>query len=329
MQQKIQIFAIFFFLFTISATAQIIDSLYCPNVCPDTYCVDGTEGAIPDYPSVDTIWYNPYDSAICNMDEMLIDGFIEPNDDFPNYAYVVTGPMDPENDNKRPVVGVTEDGTWNFGLDNTERRPYGNYCFTGFGYYQEDMDFLTNNEIVVSVLCQCFPDEDKPCLKGGESLEEIMDVIVNNEKSVCEDSGAFYDLDTILCILRETLGIYKICAKNSCTSYCVEYAEGSNETLGPLGCYTAISEFDLLGFEGIYPNPVINEATVVFNAGEHDFVNVEIYNLTGQRIYSDGYLAEPGKNEYRIDVGSWNQGYYFIKLDDGKEVITKRMIVNP
>lgn len=311
MQQKIQVFTIFFLIFSFSLFGQ--DD-------PFESCDEGTTAGMPGYSGIESIFYDPVtDEFNPDISELAIDTSAIGQSGFTDYAFVITGPPTGDQD-KRPIVGVTYDGVWNFGRTDLEPRPPGEYCFTGFGYNQADMDEVTGNFIARQLLNQCSPP-DSPCVLGGEKLDEILDCLVNLEESICDpNSPTVYDIDTVLFILRDQVSIllgYTPCVMTAESSYCVVYDIES-----------AISEFNFLGFEGIYPNPVINEATVVFNAGEHDFVNVEIYNLTGQRIYGDGYLAEPGKNEYRIDVSNWNQGYYFIKLDDGKEVITKRMIVN-
>lgn len=327
MQQKIQIFIIFFLIFSFSAFGQND---------PFEECDAGATAGVPQFSGIETISYDSEtDMFSPDISELAVDLSSIGQSGFANYAFVVTGP--PEFQGKRPIVGVTYDGVWNFGRTDNEPRPFGEYCFTGFGYDQADMDAITGNFIARGVLNQCSPPGSE-CVQGGEELDEILDCLVNLEESTCvddPDSPTVYDIDTVLFILRDQISIllnYTPCVMVSENTYCVEYIDAANDTTvvepGDTTVTIAISEFGFLGFEGIYPNPVVNEATVVFNAGEHDFVNVEIYNLTGQRIYGDGYLAEPGKNEYRIDVSNWNQGYYFIKLDDGKEVITKRMIVN-
>ncbi len=316
MKQILQILTIFFIFFTISLTVTAQD--------PFENCKDGATAGMPQFSGIDTVFFDSTTSSFTpEISQMAIDLNATGDSGFDNYAFVITGP--PAWNGKNPIVDVTYDGTWDFGQSNLEPEPYGEYCFTGFGYNQADLDAATNNIIVRSILNQCCPST-ADCIGGGEELDDILNVLINLEESTCEggDSSTVYDIDTVVSILREDVSVaigFTPCVKLSPNSYCVQYADIADRG-------TAISEFSFLGFEGIYPNPVVNEATVVFNAGEHDFVNVEIYNLTGQRIYGDGYLAEPGKNEYRIDVSNWNQGYYFIKLDDGKEVITKRMIVN-
>jgi len=319
MQQKIQIITLFFFIFSFSAFGQND---------PFEECDEGATAGMPQYSNIETISFDPDTEEFTpDISELAIDLSTIGQSGFTDYAFVITGP--PAFQDKRPIVGVTYDGVWNFGQTDLEPRPFGEYCFTGFGYNQADMDAITDNFIARGVLNQCSPPGSE-CVQGGEKLDEILDCLVNLEESICEDdpdNPTVYEIDTVLVILRDQISIllqYTPCVMVSSNTYCVEYAGKE----GSVGVIDAISDYSFLGFEGIYPNPVINEATVVFNAGEHDFVNVEIYNLTGQRIYGDGYLAEPGTNEYRIDVSDWNQGYYFIKLDDGKEVITKRMIVN-
>lgn len=82
------------------------------------------------------------------------------------------------------------------------------------------------------------------------------------------------------------------------------------------------------GLQGIYPNPVKDIANIVYNSDIDKEVVLEVYDLAGRQLYSEVVLTEQGKNEYNIEVMEWGSGVYFVRMDDGNELATKRMIVD-
>jgi len=303
-----------------------VNAQYWDTKCPDENC-DGESAGIPNYPDVDTIWYNPCTESICNMDDMIIDGFApsSPFVGFDNYAYVVTGPIDPIQD-KRPIVGVTYDGTWDFGLDGIEGRPYGSYCFTGFGYYQGDIDALADNFIFVGVVCQCYAEEEQPCVKGDEDLEEIMDIIVNNDNSICPESDVIYDIDTVLCILRKVVEplVPDICVAVAPQTYCVEYAELPEESCN---CSVGISSIkDNFGTVNIYPNPISSAAKLEFASDINAMLTIDVYDITGKLVQSSKEQAYVGLNQFDVNANSWNSGFYYAKISSEKDVVAVKFL---
>jgi hypothetical protein len=80
----------------------------------------------------------------------------------------------------------------------------------------------------------------------------------------------------------------------------------------------------------IYPNPVSDISTIQFNLKESSDVLIEVYNIQGQRVnqLANGNLAQ-GTHEIVWSVDSNVQnGIYFIKLQSGNDVITKKIFVS-
>jgi Secretion system C-terminal sorting domain len=74
----------------------------------------------------------------------------------------------------------------------------------------------------------------------------------------------------------------------------------------------------------ISPNPTHDKITV--NSHETDINAIEIYNVLGERIYSNSNLNGGGLNE--IIVSNLGQGIYIVKIYDGTKVYCKKIIVN-
>ena len=66
----------------------------------------------------------------------------------------------------------------------------------------------------------------------------------------------------------------------------------------------------------IYPNPVNHILNI---SGRSEKYNVEIYSLTGQKLYQDFNVS-------KIDMSIYSEGVYIIKVSDQNSTSTKRVI---
>ena len=66
----------------------------------------------------------------------------------------------------------------------------------------------------------------------------------------------------------------------------------------------------------LYPNPVND---ILHISGQSEKYNIEIYTLTGQKLYQ--YL-----NVSKIDMSLYANGVYLIKISDQNSITTKRVI---
>jgi len=78
-----------------------------------------------------------------------------------------------------------------------------------------------------------------------------------------------------------------------------------------------------------YPNPFNPSTTISFNLSEDGLVNLKIYNLQGQEVYTvvDNLYKIRGAYEYKVDLNSLASGVYFYKLQQADNVQTKKMIL--
>ena len=85
-----------------------------------------------------------------------------------------------------------------------------------------------------------------------------------------------------------------------------------------------------LTFKGIgwqiAPNPVSNEVTLSYNFKESNTVNVAIFNEIGQLV-TNYQLPDTQTGKLEINVTTWQNGEYNVRLTHGKYVEVKRMIV--
>jgi PKD repeat protein len=93
---------------------------------------------------------------------------------------------------------------------------------------------------------------------------------------------------------------------------------------------TGIKEFSEQVSEiTLYPNPAGNELTVTFNLNATKTLNFVVSNVIGQTIIeSEKNIFNKGENKISLDLKTLKNGLYFIKLNDGKQEITKRFVVS-
>ena len=65
---------------------------------------------------------------------------------------------------------------------------------------------------------------------------------------------------------------------------------------------------------GVYPNPSQVQATAQVSVRQAATTNIQLYNMTGQLIYSAVWSLQPGINQYVLPVQGLAAGTYIVKL---------------
>lgn len=81
-----------------------------------------------------------------------------------------------------------------------------------------------------------------------------------------------------------------------------------------------------------YPNPFKTVTTIVYTLGQKGRVEIEIYNLKGQKVRSEYRLSEPGEGSWSWDGtdskgNKCASGLYLYKVQSGNTRSTKKMIL--
>jgi hypothetical protein len=87
---------------------------------------------------------------------------------------------------------------------------------------------------------------------------------------------------------------------------------------GPHGIYATIIETlgnnddNNTGFESIYPNPLTDEASIVFNVSEPSKIDLDIYALNGQKLISlVKQRMQEGQYKVEFNANEYEPGIYF------------------
>ncbi|MBN1597501.1 MAG: T9SS type A sorting domain-containing protein, partial [Bacteroidales bacterium] len=72
-----------------------------------------------------------------------------------------------------------------------------------------------------------------------------------------------------------------------------------------------------------YPNPVTDGFVTVQISGISDFVNLRVMNIQGAVVYE----SEENSSEFYLDLTGYNEGLYFIVVQTGNEIISKKLVI--
>ncbi len=88
---------------------------------------------------------------------------------------------------------------------------------------------------------------------------------------------------------------------------------------------TALSSSDEIKNENrctLYPNPVENVVNFQIDNSSFKHVTINVYGPLGQKIYSSKFRS----SKYKIDLSTWENGNYFVKISSNDYSETKKII---
>ena len=92
---------------------------------------------------------------------------------------------------------------------------------------------------------------------------------------------------------------------------------------------SVFNQFSDLTFElkDIYPNPVNNNAKIQFISGSSADIVFTVFNHLGEKIEERNIAATRGVNDIEISANDYDNGMYLYSLNNGIQIVSKRMIV--
>jgi hypothetical protein len=72
----------------------------------------------------------------------------------------------------------------------------------------------------------------------------------------------------------------------------------------------------------VFPNPAIDEVTVLFNANKEK-TNIEVFDIQGRLVYVDTDDREIGKNKIKLNTSNFSAGIYIVRAGSETFKITK------
>ncbi|HLP13353.1 MAG TPA: M4 family metallopeptidase [Flavobacteriales bacterium] len=179
---------------------------------------------------------------------------------------------------------------------------------------------------------------------GDTDMEDIVVVTTLNptigpvSSGICNDDAAFTMTAadaggtwTATCgtCINSTTGAFDPTAAGAGTwtvTYTIAGPCGSFDTQPVVvGNCTSVGDLDAdFGFS-IFPNPASNNITITINNAQTSTVSIAITNGIGQQVWSA--KEAPAKN-MNVNVENLSRGVYFVKVNAGDKILTKKLVIN-
>lgn len=102
-------------------------------------------------------------------------------------------------------------------------------------------------------------------------------------------------------------------------------AEGSEDCGNVTGVNDRIEE---IGDFQISPNPTTGETMLHIESLRSDFFMLETFNVLGERVQRRSIRLFEGANRIRFEGGALSEGIYFLSLSNGKNRMSKKLLIN-
>ena len=94
---------------------------------------------------------------------------------------------------------------------------------------------------------------------------------------------------------------------------------------------TASSGIESLSAPGfslsLYPNPVVEQATVRIQSDKATHGEIRLYDMLGKTVLTRTVELTPGENDYNLALEEFHKGLYLIELStDGKHMVTGKIL---
>jgi hypothetical protein len=76
----------------------------------------------------------------------------------------------------------------------------------------------------------------------------------------------------------------------------------------------------------VYPNPARSALTVAYKSAGMETIGVRILDSRGSLVYKSAFIAQKGKNQYRIPAGALSKGVYVVQLVGNSGSYTTRFV---
>ncbi len=136
-----------------------------------------------------------------------------------------------------------------------------------------------------------------------------------------------------------TLCLYTYCANGGADTTCVNFTVDPNGGVFPGGTMmngftlnvvssipNAVDELNALSSMTLFPNPAVDAAVLQWESASSENVNIELYNVSGQKVQQCFYSGVAGKNRFEINVSELSNGIYqVVKRSENGAVSTMKL----
>ncbi len=76
----------------------------------------------------------------------------------------------------------------------------------------------------------------------------------------------------------------------------------------------------------VYPNPASYDVTLKLNLSEKENVNIVVYSITGQLLYTEAMGKQQGEITKQINFSAFNNGVYLLQIKTDNKMVSKKII---
>ena len=81
-----------------------------------------------------------------------------------------------------------------------------------------------------------------------------------------------------------------------------------------------------LQIQSVYPNPVVDNMTVIFNVFGTSHVHINIIDVSGKSVHSEKLQVVEGINSYSCNLNRLTKGVYMVNISDGLKCSTVKIV---
>ena len=207
--------------------------------------------------------------------------------------------------NANQLLLINTDATGNVVWSKT----YGGSNNDELDWWGKPMELNANNEIIIAGGTMSFGagNEDVYVVKTNECGESYC-----NEQNVVVTSSSLSPIDASFSVLTTSGGSLVN------TTSIVNTINFTENVLCDSNLVSVNILTDINKNVSVYPNPTFNQLNVKINK-EFEIQNIEIYNVTGQKM--DAKSIEQSDNYIQIDISNLSEGLYFLKVYDKDKIM--------
>lgn len=196
---------------------------------------------------------------------------------------------------------------------------YAQYAASGAG---------SNDRLQVEVSTNCGTTWTSVYNKAGNALKTVAPIAsANGSRGWIPSSGADYRTEAIS--LNAYANNPNVMVRFKATSnygnnLFIDNINFSNSALG-----VEENNAMLANSVSVYPNPITNAANISFELAEANTVSIVMVNTLGQAVVNENLgRMNAGQQNYSLDAASLDNGFYFLNITVGNNVITKKVTIN-
>ncbi len=77
----------------------------------------------------------------------------------------------------------------------------------------------------------------------------------------------------------------------------------------------------------VFPNPASSQTSLSFNSHQKGVANISLFDINGRTIWSKTIAVSIGNNQSSFDVHGLRPGTYMLRLQNGNDIVNKKIIV--